>query len=113
MERLLVKAGIYGFIVGLFLAILFCTDTVTTQPGRGFYSSEALPMREYILTLLRFAIKLSLGTVVAVWVYERFLRTPDDEPEPSFWSGFFKAFFIVLALIMVGTLLFSVIGQRR
>ncbi|MDF2961612.1 MAG: hypothetical protein K0S39_3347 [Paenibacillus sp.] len=112
MERMLVKAGAYGFITGLFLAILFCGDTVTVQPAPNVYTSQVMPLREYILTVLRFAIKISLGSVIAVWVYERFFRAPARGPEPSFWSGFFKAFFIVLGLIGTAVLIFSALKRH-
>ncbi|TDF94514.1 hypothetical protein [Paenibacillus piri] len=113
MERLLVKSGVYGFIIGLFIAIWICPDTIRNPSFGGGYSIEAVPMRDYILTVLRFAIKLSLGTVAAVWLYNRFWKTPADGGEPSFWYGFFKAFFIVLGIIIAITLVATAIGSRH
>ncbi|WP_438351218.1 hypothetical protein ACP8HI_11575 [Paenibacillus sp. FA6] len=62
IERRLVKGSIYGFIVGLALAIIFISDS------QGGITGYPIPMREYILKLLRFSVKISLATTVFLWL---------------------------------------------
>lgn len=105
MEQKLVKGGLYGFIVGLFLAILFCADQVTVHESAVSKTTELLTMREYVLKLLRYACGISLGTVAVLSLQEWMKRDPRDKQEMSFVGGFFKAFFIVLGVIIAVMLL--------
>ncbi|WP_028551336.1 hypothetical protein [Paenibacillus sp. UNC451MF] len=105
MEKKLVKGGVYGFIIGLFLAILFCADRVTLHVSASSTTIELLTMRDYVLKLLRCACGFSLGTVAVLWLQDWMKRDPRDNQEQSFAVGFLKAFFIVLGVIIAVTLL--------
>ncbi|WP_282938326.1 hypothetical protein [Paenibacillus sp. RC67] len=105
METKLVKGGLYGFIIGLFLAILFCADRVTVHVSASSTTMELLTMREYVLKLLRYSCGFSLGTVAVLWLQDWMKRDPRDKQEPSFVVGFLKAFFIVLGGIIALTVL--------
>ncbi|SFE58873.1 hypothetical protein [Alteribacillus iranensis] len=68
MERLLVKTGIYGFIVSLALGILFI-DTTGTRQQRGGYTFYEKDGMEYILDLLRFSIKITIVCMIVALFY--------------------------------------------
>ncbi|MCQ6562753.1 hypothetical protein [Paenibacillus mendelii] len=95
----MVKGAIYGFLIGLALAIIFIADTITHVES-GVSTSYTIPMREYVLKLLRFSVKASLATTVVLWIREIYLG-PRKEGEPSFIIGIVKSFVIVFALIIL------------
>ncbi|WP_079911139.1 hypothetical protein [Paenibacillus sp. 32352] len=111
METKLVKGGLYGFIIGLFLAVLLCDDQVTVSRSASSTVTELLPMREYVLKLLRWACGASLGTVAVLWVRDWLDRDPGRKQEPSFIVGFLKAFFVVIGVI-VAVMLFMLLWRR-
>ncbi|MCS7459536.1 hypothetical protein N0M98_05230 [Paenibacillus doosanensis] len=111
MEKKLVKGGLYGFVIGLLLALLFCSDKETVRQAGNVIASRDLPMRDYILKLLRYAAGCSLGTAAVLWLREWIERDGAAGREPSFWAGYFKAFFVVLAIIIVLMLLSALVSK--
>ncbi|OAB26806.1 hypothetical protein PMSD_24730 [Paenibacillus macquariensis subsp. defensor] len=107
IEKRLVKGAIYGFLIGLALAILFIPDTIT-RVETNVTTSYSISMREYSLKLLRFAVKTSLATTVVLWIREFYLG-PRKKGEPSFLIGFVKSFAIVFALIILVVVAISLI----
>ncbi|MFE5322511.1 hypothetical protein ACFQ88_27910 [Paenibacillus sp. NPDC056579] len=100
MEKKLLKGGIYGFIIGLLIAILFVSDEFVYRSG-ALAGAVQYPMREYIVKLLRVASGFSLAAVAGVWFHEWMRRDKQEQEGPSFWGGFLKSFLIVLGCIIV------------
>lgn len=114
METKLVKGGIYGFIVGLMLGILWCPDQITTHGMGGATTTILLPIREYVFKVLRIACLCSLGTVVSVYGREWYARSQQggqggNRTAPSFWSGFMKSFLFVLGVLLIAALIAALI----
>lgn len=107
IEKKLIKGALYGFLIGLALAIIFIPDTITRVESN-MISSYSIPIREYLLKLLRFAVKTSLATTVVLWIREFNLGTR-IKGEPAFLSGFVKSFIIVFVLIILVFMAFSLI----
>lgn len=61
MERKLIKAAIYGFIIGLCVTFLFYPDVRVTNIGDGSIIEQHVPVREMILDLLRSSIRTSIA----------------------------------------------------
>lgn len=111
IEKKLVKGALYGFLIGLALAILFIPDTITTYTNSTSSVSYDVPMRDYLLQILRFSVIASLVTTVALWIREYYLG-PHKKGEPSFFKGFFKgfaSFFIGFAIVFLLLLAFTII----
>ncbi|WP_336773537.1 hypothetical protein [Paenibacillus sp. MMO-58] len=108
IEKRLVKGALYGFLIGLALAIVFIPDTITHVEAN-VTTSYSIPMREYLLKLLRFAVKVSLATTVVLWIRDFYLG-PRNNNEPSFLYGFIKSFAIVFILIIMVLLAFSLVS---
>jgi len=109
MEKKLVKGGIYGFIIGLFLAVLFISNEVEVRQGSSMFTAVQLPMSVYIIKLLRFACGVSLGTAAWLWLNDWMKRDQSERPEPSFWSGVIRSFLIVLGVIILLLIVVSLI----
>jgi len=103
----LVKGAIYGFLIGLALAIIFIPDTITRVEGNAT-TIYTLSIREYLFKLLRFAVIAGLATTIVVWIRDYYLG-PRKSGEPGFLNGFVKSFVIVLAIIMLAFLGFTLI----
>jgi hypothetical protein len=111
IEKRLVKGAIYGFLIGLALAIIFIPYTITRVETNviNVTTSYSISIREYLLKLLRFAVKTSLATTVVLWIREFYLG-PRKKGEPSFLIDFVKSFTIVFALIILGVLALSLVA---
>ena len=104
----MVKGAIYGFLIGLALAIIFIPDTITRVNGN-ISSSYSIPIWDYLLKLLRFSAKISLATTVVLWIREYYIG-PRKKGDPSFLIGFIKSFAIVLGLIILVVMAVSLIS---
>jgi hypothetical protein len=102
-----VKGAIYGFLIGLALAIVFIPDTIK-HVDTNVSTTYSIPIREYLLKLLRFAVKVSLATIVVLWIRDYYLG-PRQKSEPSFIFGFIRSFAIVFVLIILVLLAFSLV----
>ncbi len=71
MEKLLVKTGIYTFIIS-FLLILVGKDRVyETTDVNGLTSHVEIPFPDYFLMITRNSIIISMIVVILMFVYQR------------------------------------------
>ncbi|CDN41970.1 MULTISPECIES: hypothetical protein [Paenibacillus] len=98
MERYLLKTALYTFLLGLALGLLLVPDSVTQISGR-VKSVAELPLRDYILNLLRFAVRIALAGLAlgAIWKWSG--REPQEGP--SFARSYVKGFAMTAAAIAV------------
>ncbi|MBT2638597.1 hypothetical protein [Bacillus sp. ISL-39] len=69
MERILVKTGIYSFIVPLFLLVAFMKREESTTDAEGFTSSVVTPYPEFFFNIFRYSVITSLIAVIIVFAY--------------------------------------------
>ncbi|WP_442602647.1 hypothetical protein [Paenibacillus sp. KN14-4R] len=100
MEKKLIKGAIYGFIIGLCLAILFISDTETVNHTQNTRTIIELPLRTYILKILRFAIASSFAVVIGLGLVH-LLQSKENGGE-SFLRGYVKSFVVTLVAIVIG-----------
>jgi hypothetical protein len=98
MEKKLIKAATYGFILGLFIAVLYYPDVKVYHESNGA-SFVQVPLREYIFQVLRFAIRASLAAVAAVGLVELFKLQRSTSAE--FIKGIIISFVSTFLLIML------------
>lgn len=67
MEHLLRKSAIYGFFIGIGLAIFFVNYKEVTNLGNGLTETSYLPVIEYIVNVLRFGFLSSLLGLLTGW----------------------------------------------
>lgn len=67
MEKSVRKGAIYGFFISLALAILFVKYKIKT-PFPGGYSSEYVPVYDYVISLLRYSVVGALAGGVVGWI---------------------------------------------
>jgi hypothetical protein len=110
LERKLLKAGIYGFILGLFLSILYYPDVKVINDGNGLITSYPVPLRELIFDILRFSIKTSMTIVFSFWIinFYRNLKKEKFDFKKSV-VDFLKVFIIGIIIIPVIFLLIGII----
>lgn len=107
IEKKLVKGAIYGFLIGLALALVFIPDTIT-RIDSNMTTIYSIPIREYLFELLRFAVKTSLATTLVLWIRESYTGSR-KKGEPSFVIGFIKGFVIVFVLIILVLIVLSLV----
>jgi magnesium-transporting ATPase (P-type) len=108
MERKLIKALAYSFILALMFAVIYYPDTIKRMDGAGSYSIRELSVREYLFIILRFAIKIALCTLVVAWIW-LLTRKPETEGV-RITNGFIKSFlfsFILFIAVFVIVMLIS------
>lgn len=73
MERILLKTGLYTFLVTLSLNIIFVPDSYHSSLNGTTYT---VPLRQYILEVLRYSLTFSLivTALVAIILAIRFFR---------------------------------------
>lgn len=67
MEKYIRIGAIYGFFISLALAILLVKYKINT-PFDGGYSTEYVPIFDYVMSLLRYSALGALIGMVAGWV---------------------------------------------
>jgi hypothetical protein len=109
VEQKLRKTALYSFIIGLAIAILYVPDTTTLHQAGGTTTS-ALPLRDYLLKLLRLAITVSSAATIVMWVRECYkTKDYDGQGIADFVVSFAKGFVTVLALSVVLLLIIPLI----
>jgi hypothetical protein len=81
VEKILVKTGIYSFIVSFFLFIAFIKREKTTTDVEEMSSFEVTPFPEYFFKLFRYSVILSIIAVVAAFLYVYYLKDEISEKE--------------------------------
>ncbi|WP_028595678.1 hypothetical protein [Paenibacillus assamensis] len=102
MEKKIVKAGLYGLIVGILFSIVYYPDVITVQQSMG-YTSYVIPLREYVLKVLRNAIKICFSAMILVGMVHFYKSLPKAEySNKQFVWGVIKSF-------LIGTILFFIV----
>jgi hypothetical protein len=98
LEKKLIKGALYGFVIGLFIAILYYPDVKKYVEMNGATIIH-VPMREYIFQVLRFSIRASLAAIAAVGLMEVFKIRKSNSAE--FLKEIIKSFVIAFVIIMI------------
>ncbi len=69
MERILVKTGIYSFIVSFCLLVIFKSQKLSETDEEGWTSFTEIPFPEYFFTIFRYSIITCFITVLFVLLY--------------------------------------------
>ena len=69
MEKIVVKTGIYSFIVSFFLLVVFMKKEESTTDVEGMTSSVITPYSEFFFHILRYSIITSIIAVIFVCAY--------------------------------------------
>ncbi|MEL3971672.1 hypothetical protein AAEO50_05200 [Rossellomorea oryzaecorticis] len=80
MEKILVKTGIYSFIISFFLFVAF----FKREKNIGFEEEtiyEITPLPEFFFKIFRFSVILSIIAVVAAFLYVQYLKDDISEKE--------------------------------
>ncbi|MFJ7730626.1 hypothetical protein ACIQXF_01900 [Lysinibacillus sp. NPDC097231] len=70
MEKSIRKWVIYGFLISLALSILF-VDYKITFDFDGFYSTEYVPVYDYIVSILRYSVVGAFAGMLVGWGFGR------------------------------------------
>ncbi|TRZ40549.1 hypothetical protein CEQ21_06505 [Niallia circulans] len=69
MEKILVKTGIYSFIVSFFLLVIFKKREISDIDEEGWTSYTEIPYSEYFFTIFRYSVIISLCAVLSMLLY--------------------------------------------
>jgi len=69
MEKILVKTGIYSFIVSFFLLVVFTKKEESTTDVEGMTSFVITPYPEFFFHIFRYSIITSIIAVIFVCAY--------------------------------------------
>ncbi|MED4036213.1 hypothetical protein ACQRXC_21465 (plasmid) [Niallia taxi] len=69
MEKILVKTGIYSFIVSFFLLVIFKKREISDIDEEGWTSYTEIPYSEYFFTIFRYSVIISLFAVLFMLLY--------------------------------------------
>ncbi|MCZ8521250.1 MULTISPECIES: hypothetical protein [Paenibacillus] len=104
MEKRLVKGAVYSFLLGACLAILFIPDSKTITAANGSISTTTMiPVAEYLIQVVRFAVKVMFGTLIALWLLD--LWRLDRGEMYAFAAGMVKSFIVVSLFIVLVVLI--------
>ncbi|MBD8496945.1 hypothetical protein [Paenibacillus arenosi] len=101
MEKKIVKAGLYGLIVGILFSIVYYPDVVTVQQSIG-YTSYQVPLREYVFKVLRNGINICFSAIIVMGLFQVYKRLPKSEySNKQFLWGVIKSFLIGIVIFYV------------
>ncbi|MGM0973827.1 MAG: hypothetical protein ACQEW2_13185 [Bacillota bacterium] len=69
MEKIIVKTGIYSFIVSFFLLVAFMKRIESTTEVDGMTSSVITPYPEFFFTIFRYSVITSIIAVIIAIIY--------------------------------------------
>ncbi|MGG0666854.1 hypothetical protein ABE042_22530 [Viridibacillus arvi] len=69
MEKILVKTGIYSFVISFFLLVVFMKIEKSTTDIEGMTSFVVTPYPEFFFNIFRYSIITSIIAVILVCVY--------------------------------------------
>ena len=67
--KILVKTGIYSFIVSFFLLVIFKKREISDIDEEGWTSYTEIPYSEYFFTIFRYSVIISLFAVLFMLLY--------------------------------------------
>lgn len=77
MEKIIVKTGIYSFIVSFFLLVAFMKRIESTTDVDGMTSSVITPYPEFFFTIFRYSVITSIIAVTIAIIYLFSMRKND------------------------------------
>ncbi|MGN7177191.1 hypothetical protein BK139_14350 [Paenibacillus sp. FSL R5-0490] len=77
MEKIIVKTGIYSFIVSFFLLVAFMKRIESTKDVDGMTSSIITPFPEFFFTIFRYSVITSIIAVIIAILYLFSMREND------------------------------------
>jgi len=95
-----VKTGIYSFIIGLLVGLLWVKDEYRTVQDAGAYITVMKPTKQYVLELLRFASTVSLASLIVAAVKSLAARRSESDSF-HFYKGFMRSFIVVFLFMVV------------
>ncbi|WP_163143920.1 MULTISPECIES: hypothetical protein [Bacillaceae] len=69
MEKIIVKTGVYSFIVSFFLLVAFMKRIESTTDVDGMTSSVITPYPEFFFTIFRYSVITSIIAVIISIIY--------------------------------------------
>lgn len=108
MEKRLVKTGIYSFLIGLLIGFVFFKDTeVIRYDGSSLITTAELPLRTYLLKLVRFSSAASLAAVFVVWIASVFKdgKAGSDGLVKIYFRGLAAGLLLIAAILLVVSLI--------
>ncbi|KML41840.1 hypothetical protein [Cytobacillus firmus] len=69
MEKIIVKTGVYSFIVSFFLLVAFMKRIESTTDVDGMTSSVITPYPEFFFTIFRYSVITSIIAVIIAIIY--------------------------------------------
>ncbi|RCX21430.1 hypothetical protein DFP94_102183 [Fontibacillus phaseoli] len=100
MEKLIVKTGVYSFLIALLIGVVFFKDTtVVKYDGSAVTELIQLPLRQYLFKLLRFSSLLSLVAMAIAWISRYFVITKEKTRFGVLLKSYIIAFLLVLLII--------------
>lgn len=104
MEQRIFKNGIYGFIVGLLIAVIIFKDyKVDYFPGGSSTTYE--PLREYVLKLIRFSAIVSIITMLLTWIMSSIKLTKEKTSIGELVKGYVLSTVIGFIVITISMLI--------
>ncbi|MEK3856249.1 hypothetical protein [Cytobacillus sp. FSL H8-0458] len=77
MEKILVKTGVYSFIVSFFLLVAFMKRIESTTDVDGMTSSIITPFPEFFFAIFRYSVITSIIAVTIAIIYLFSMREND------------------------------------
>ncbi len=112
MEKRIVKSGVYGFLIGLLIGIVFLKDTEVIRHVGSFKETAELPLRMYLFKLLRFSSIFSLVSMVLVWISGHFVITNEKTKFVVLLKSYFKALILGLLIILMAVFIQSLLYRN-
>ncbi|WP_410769369.1 hypothetical protein [Fontibacillus sp. BL9] len=112
MEKIIVKTGIYSFLIGLLIGLLFFKDTTAVKyDGSGVTEWIQLPLRQYLFKLLRFSSLLSLVAMAIAWISRYVVITKEKTKFGVLLKGYILAFLLGLVIIFSVVCILSLLNR--
>jgi ABC-type spermidine/putrescine transport system permease subunit I len=81
VEKMLVKTGIYSFILSFFLFVVFLKREKTTTDFEGMSSYEVTPFPQFFFQIFRYSVIISIIGIVIACAYVFYQKNETSEKE--------------------------------
>ncbi|MDX8047502.1 hypothetical protein SH601_16160 [Gracilibacillus sp. S3-1-1] len=99
MERYFIKSGLYGFLFGLAISILFVSYTQVNPLGNGVSIISSLPADEYMITILRGGI---IGMFIGLLTgWRLFTKNKDEQKKKTYYLPIFFVSFVTASIFII------------